>query len=99
MMISAIPVKESLTQTGSRRDDRDVAVAAREKTWIQRGNLFGLEIEHAVGCCLEVVEQFHALGGDGFGQIDFIELPGEVRRLAFAADHSAGNAKTSRFHA
>src|SRR5205823_1997960 len=59
---------------------------------VERMQLVGLEVQHAVGGGFEVVEQLDARRADGGGEDLLIELPGQVGRLRLPFDNRPGDA-------
>jgi hypothetical protein len=96
MVLLAVPKKYRLAQPGARGDDGGMTSTIRLAAGVQHALLLGGEVEHAVTGSLQIVEQFHPLRANGPRQHPFVQVPGQVRGVAFPVEDRTGHAEAAR---
>src|SRR5206468_945279 len=89
-----VPEQHRLAEAGPGADDGDRAVLFLG-AYLQRADGLRRQREHAVGGRLEIVEQPRVAQARMLRELPLVDVPRQVRRVAHAVDHGAGDAERS----
>ena len=94
--LHAIPSQDGFTEASTGGNNRDrLALTLYTMTGIEDMQFMRLELQDAVGCGLEVIEQFNVRGANGMGQRQLLQRPGKMYRPALAIEHGSSHAKAT----